>query len=57
VAARERLIDFRVDQEQLLDRTLSVEIEVPGHREIGTRFPLAQAGNPTINARLLLDDE
>ena len=50
-------IDFRVDQEQLLDRTLSVEIEVPGHEEIGTRFPLAQAGNPTINARLLLDDE
>ena len=50
-------IDFRLDQEQLLDRTLSVEIEVPGHAEMGTRFPLAQAGNPTINARLLLDDE
>jgi tyrosinase len=50
-------IDFRMDQEQLLDRTLSVEIEVPGHQEIGTRFPLAQAGNPTINARLLIDDE
>jgi tyrosinase len=49
-------IDFRLDQEQLLDRTLSVEIEVPRHEEIGARFPLTQAGNPTINARLLLDE-
>ena len=50
-------VDFRLDQEKLLDRTLSVEIEVPRHEKIGTRFPLAQAGNPTINARLLLDEE
>lgn len=50
-------IDFRLDQEQILDRTLSVAIDVRGHEEIGTRFPLAQAGNPTINARLLLEDE
>jgi tyrosinase len=50
-------IDFRIDQEELLDRKLSVEIEVPSHEEIGTRFPLSQAGNPTINARLLLEDE
>jgi tyrosinase len=50
-------IDFRLDQEQILDRTLTVEIAVPAHEEIGTRFPLAQAGNPTINARLLIDEE
>ena len=50
-------IDFRVDQDTILDRRLSVTIEVPGHgAEVGTLFPLAQAGNPTINARLLLED-
>jgi len=50
-------IDFRLDQEALLDRKLSVAIDVPAHEEIGTRFPLSQAGNPTVNARLLLSDE
>ena len=50
-------IDFRLDQEKLLDRKLSVAIDVPGHEEIDTRFPLSQAGNPTVNARLLLADE
>ncbi len=50
-------LDFRIDQEKLLDRKLSIEIEVPGQEEIGARFPLSQVGNPTINARLLLDDE
>ena len=50
-------IDFRIEQEKLLDRRLSVEIEVPGLADVGTRFPLSQAGNPTINARLLLQDE
>lgn len=50
-------IDFRIDQEKILDRTLSVAIDVPTHGEIGTRFPLSQAGNPSINARLLLEDE
>ncbi|MDQ3850460.1 MAG: tyrosinase family protein [Actinomycetota bacterium] len=49
-------IDFRIDAERLLDRTLSVAIEVPAHQEIGTSFPLSRAGNPTINARLLLDE-
>jgi tyrosinase len=49
-------IDFRLDQEEVLDRTLSVAIEVPRYEETGP-FPLAQAGNPTINARLLLDEE
>jgi tyrosinase len=51
-------IDFRIDQETILDRSLSVTIEVPGHGgEVGTAFPLGQSGNPTINARLLLEDE
>jgi hypothetical protein len=50
-------LDFRIDQEKLLDRRLSIEIEVPGQEEIGASFPLSQAGNPTINVRLLLDDE
>jgi tyrosinase len=50
-------IDFRLDQEKILDRKLSVEIEVPAHRGMGTRFPLSRAGNPTVNARLLLEDE
>jgi hypothetical protein len=50
-------IDFLLDQEQLVDKTLSVEIEVLGHDEMGKTFPLAQAGDPTINARLLLQDE
>jgi tyrosinase len=50
-------IDFRLDQEEILDRRLSVEIDVLGHEGIGARFPLSQAGNPTVNARLLLDDE
>jgi tyrosinase len=50
-------IDFRLDQETILDRRLSVTIEVPGHGgEVGTAFSLARAGNPTINARLLLED-
>jgi tyrosinase len=50
-------IDFRIDVEKLLDRKLSVEIEVPSQEAIGTRFPLSQAGNPSINARLLLEEE
>ena len=50
--------DFRLDQEQVLDRKLSVAIELVDHEELGTsRFPLARAGNPTVNARLLIDDE
>ena len=49
-----RDIDFRIDQERLLDRSLSIEIEVVGQEEIGARFLLSQAGNPTINARLLV---
>jgi hypothetical protein len=50
-------LDFRIEQEKLLDKQLSVEIEVPGHKDIGMKFPLSKAGNPTINARLLLHDD
>ncbi|MBL8649238.1 MAG: tyrosinase family protein [Sphingopyxis sp.] len=50
-------IDFRVDQKQLVGHKLTVEIHVPSQVEEGTQFPLARAGNPTINARLLLDGE
>ena len=51
-------IDFRLDQETIVDKTLSVTIDVPGHGgQVGTAFPLDQAGSPTINARLLLEDE
>jgi tyrosinase len=50
-------IDFRIDHNKLLDRKLSVEIDVLGQEEIGTHFPLSQAGNPTVNARLLLEDQ
>jgi hypothetical protein len=51
-------IDFRLDQQLLVGRKLSVAIEVPslGEGEKG-RFPLSSAGSPTINARLLLQGE
>jgi len=50
-------VDFRIDQDKLLDRELSVTIEVPSQGEMGARFPLEAAGNPTVNARLLLEDQ
>ncbi len=50
-------IDFLIEQEKLLDRTLTITIEVPKLKDVGPTFPLSQAGNPTINARLLLEDE
>ncbi|GAA2812116.1 tyrosinase family protein [Kitasatospora aburaviensis] len=50
-------LDFRLTQERLLDRALTVRIDVPGRsEEIGTSFPLSRAGNPTINARLLVGE-
>lgn len=49
-------IDFLVNQEAVQGHRLSVKIEVPSHGDIGTDFPLSQAGNPTINVRLLLDE-
>ena len=48
-------LDFRIPQNELEGRKLSVVIDVAGQEEIG-HFPLSQAGNPTINARLLLDE-
>jgi hypothetical protein len=50
-------IDFRIDPDKLLDRNLSVSIDVPTHQAMGTRFPLSAAGNPTVNVRLLLEEE
>jgi hypothetical protein len=50
-------IDFRIEQDELLDRKLSVQIDVASQEGIGAHFPLSQAGNPTINVRLLLEDE
>ncbi len=48
-------IDFRIAADKILDKDLSVEIHVPGQRDIGTRFPLSKAGNPTINVRHLVE--
>lgn len=50
-------LDFRLDAEQILDKTLTVEIDVPDQVEAGTRFPLSQAGDPSVNVRLLLDQD
>jgi tyrosinase len=50
-------VDFHVDPAKILDKNLSVEIHVPGQRDIGTRFPLSKAGQPTINIRHLLESE
>jgi hypothetical protein len=50
-------IDFKVDQQKIQGRKMSVQIEVPslGREGMGA-FPLSSAGNPTINARLLLEE-
>jgi hypothetical protein len=50
-------ITFDVDHAEIVDRKLSVAIEVPGLADEDKRFPVSQAGNPTINARLLLEEE
>ena len=50
-------VDFRVTPDQILDKTLSIEIHVPDHEAIGTGFPLSQAGEPTINVRHLVEGE
>jgi tyrosinase len=49
-------INFRVDQDQILDKKLSIAIEVTGQKGMDAGFPLSSAGNPTINVRLLLED-
>jgi hypothetical protein len=50
-------VDFHVDSAEVLDKALSIEIHVPGQKAIGTGFPLAKAGNPTINVRHLIEGE
>lgn len=50
-------IDFQVPAEQVLDKDLSIEIHVPAHAEIGTRFPMSKVGTPTINVRHLLEGD
>jgi hypothetical protein len=49
-------VNFQLDADRITGRKLTVEVAVPGHEEIGARFPLSALGNPTINARLLLED-
>ena len=49
-------LNFRVPADKILDKKLSVAIDVENQEAMGTRFPLSSAGNPTINARLLLED-
>jgi len=48
-------IGFRIPLDDILDRELSVTIEARSLDKVDRIIPLAQAGSPTINARLLLD--
>lgn len=51
-------LDFRLDQDLITGRSLSIEIEASapaGGAKVA--IPLAQAGNPTINVRLLLSED
>lgn len=50
-------ITFDVDQDEIVDRKLEIQVDVPGLADDDKRFPVSQLGNPTINARLLLEDE
>lgn len=51
-------LDFEVPLKKVHGKSLDIEIHVldtlPG---LGTRFPLEAAGNPTINARIMLENE
>jgi tyrosinase len=49
-------VNFKVDLDKIVDKKLSVAIEVPGLADPVKTFPLSEAGNPTINVRLLLED-
>jgi tyrosinase len=49
-------VNFKIDLDKVADKKLSVAIEVPGLEASGKTFPLSEAGNPTVNARLLLED-
>ena len=50
-------VDFRIDSTKVLDKDLTIEIHVPGQRDIGTRFPLSSVGEPTINVRHLVEGD
>ncbi|HTR86966.1 MAG TPA: tyrosinase family protein [Reyranella sp.] len=50
-------LDFHVEPEKILDKQLSVELHVPSQAEMGTRFPLSKAGQPTINVRHLIEGD
>ena len=49
-------VNFRVDLDSIADKKLSVEIKPQSLAASGETFPLSEAGTPTIDARLLLDD-
>ncbi len=51
-------LDFRLDQELVTGRSLSIEIDAvqPAGKE-KVAVPLAKVGNPTINIRLLLSED
>ena len=49
-------LEFRVPRDKVLDRKLTVKIDVPSQEAIGAAFPLSQVGQPTIRANLLLDE-
>jgi hypothetical protein len=49
-------LDFRLDQSVITGHKLSIAIEVPS-LGAAADFPLANAGNPTINVRLLLSED
>lgn len=47
-------IDFITDVSNIIDRELTVQIEVVDKHGAISPFPVASAGNPTINARVLM---
>jgi hypothetical protein len=49
-------VDFRLDQALIMGRRLSIEIDVPA-LDGASSITLAEAGNPTINVRLLLTED
>ncbi|MEY2926214.1 MAG: hypothetical protein RL367_691 [Pseudomonadota bacterium] len=49
-------LEFRVPQALIMDKKLSVAIEVPSQKDIGAGFPLSGVGQPTIKVSLLLDE-
>lgn len=51
-------LDFEVPVESILGKSLDVELHLPNSPDgLSTRFPLHSAGNPTLNARILLEGD